>query len=71
MISLMVRKKKTATGDNPWPARLIRIRKRLNLTQREAAERIGTVLRTWQNWEYGRRIPNRVARAAILRGFTE
>ena len=32
-------------------------RKRLNLTQREMAEKLGTPLRTYQGWEAGRRAP--------------
>lgn len=44
-------------GDNPWPARLRAIRERHQISQREAAEKIGVALRTWQNWEYGRAEP--------------
>lgn len=53
---------------NPWPARLKSIRAKYDLTQSEAAARIGTVLRTWQNWEYGRTRPN--AMIARLIGLT-
>ena len=61
MPSMAKRKKKPARKpdlSNPWPARLKAIRVRLDITQSEAAARLGTVLRTWQNWEYGRTRPN-------------
>lgn len=51
----MERKKRKPTS---WPERLKRLRERHGLTQTEAAEKVGTVLRTWQNWEYGRRTPS-------------
>jgi DNA-binding transcriptional regulator YiaG len=63
-MSAMAKKRKPpptpepASRKNPWPARLKAIRVRYQLTQTEAAQRIGTVLRTWQNWEYGRRQPS-------------
>lgn len=52
----MAKRKKTAF--NPWPARLKKIREDKDMTQAEAAEIVGTVLRTWQNWEYGRSRPS-------------
>jgi len=64
---LMAKKKST----NPWPAKLKAIRARLDISQREAAERIGTVLRTWQNWEYGRTRPNPMLAKLIDLTFPE
>lgn len=42
-------------------ARFTSIRKRLNISQAVAAERIGVNLRTWQAWEYGTRTPSKHA----------
>jgi DNA-binding transcriptional regulator YiaG len=56
---------------NPWPRRLKALRERLGLTQTEAAERIGTVLRTWQNYEYGRRQPGPMVAKLIELAFPE
>lgn len=39
------------------PARLRQMRSRLGLTQAEAAELLGTGLRTYQEWEHGRQSP--------------
>ena len=36
-------------------------RMRLNLTQREMAEKMGTPLRTYQGWEAGRKAPGIVS----------
>lgn len=54
-MNVMAKKK---PAPNPWPGRLKRLRERHGLTQTEAAARVGTGLRTWQNWEYGRTRPN-------------
>ena len=54
MAVMAPKKKKSASAGNPWPARLLAIRESRDLTQTEAAEKVGAVLRTWQNWEYGR-----------------
>ena len=53
----MAQRKPKAAGDSPWPDRLKAIRKHYKLSQRAAAEKIGAVLHTWQNWEYGRSAP--------------
>ncbi len=59
MVDMAKKKRKRAAAPvNPWPAKLRAIRVRYGLTQTKAAEAIGAVLSTWQNWEYGRRIPN-------------
>jgi len=39
------------------PARLKLMRSRLGITQAEAALRLGTGLRTYQDWESGRHAP--------------
>ncbi|OGJ55949.1 hypothetical protein A3D88_00945 [Candidatus Peribacteria bacterium RIFCSPHIGHO2_02_FULL_52_16] len=44
---------------------ILEIRTRLNLTQAEAAQRVGTSLSSWQDWEYGRYSPSRAAARAI------
>ncbi len=62
-------RKRTTPAAGKWPALLVRIREHYRLTQTEAAERIGVALRTWQNWEYGRRNPNSAAAKSILEKF--
>ena len=57
MKTMTEKKRDTRKSRNPWPARLRAIRAEHGLTQKQAAEKVGTVLRTWQNWEYGRRRP--------------
>ncbi len=49
---LMTNPRKTALG-----RRLTELRKRLGITQTEAAERIKVSLRTWQSWEGGEQVP--------------
>lgn len=44
--------RKTALGK-----RLLALRERLGLTQREAAEKVGVTLNAWQKWEAGRQRP--------------
>jgi putative transcriptional regulator len=41
------------------PAEIRAFRQRLGLTQTQMAERLGVHLRTYQQWEYGRRKPRR------------
>lgn len=43
------------------------LRYRLQLTQREFAEQLGINLRTWQEWEQGRRSPSGPARILLQR----
>lgn len=45
------------------PEALKELRRRLGLTQQGMADRLGVHLRTYQQWEYGRRKP----RAAAVR----
>lgn len=52
------KKKKPEPASNPWPARLKKLRDDLNITQREAAERVRVHLRSWAKWEYGDQIPS-------------
>ena len=40
------------------PEQIHAIRTRLQLTQTEAAEKLGATLRTWQYWESGERNPS-------------
>ena len=47
-----------------WPARVVGIRARLGLSQREFAKLIGVSVDTLQNWEQGRRQPS--GPAAVL-----
>lgn len=46
-------------------ARFTSIRKRLKISQAQAARRIGVNLRTWQAWEYGTRTPSSAANMLI------
>jgi putative transcriptional regulator len=40
-----------------WPARVLAIRERMGLSQRQFAKLIGVSVDTLQNWEQGRRQP--------------
>ncbi len=62
---MLVAKKKPTSARVDWPTKLVAIRERYKVSQREAAERVGTVVRSWQNWEYGRRVPNAMAAKLI------
>jgi putative transcriptional regulator len=48
-------KKTRAAGRNPTPAEIRSAREAAELTQTQAAERIHSTLRTWQDWEAGLR----------------
>ncbi len=48
-------KKTRAAGRNPTPAEIREAREKADLTQTQAAERINSTLRTWQDWEAGER----------------
>ena len=43
---------------NPWPKRLFALRKRLGLTQADAAAKVRVSLRSWAAWELGEQIPS-------------
>ena len=59
----------SATGDLGEQVKAHRIR--LNLSQREAAERLGISLRTLQNWEAGTTFPWPKHRRALVRFLEE
>ncbi len=40
---------------SPSPEMILKARKAAGLTQREAAEKCYSALRSWQDWEYGQR----------------
>jgi DNA-binding XRE family transcriptional regulator len=52
-----------------WPERLRALRERLDLTQAQAAEKVGVTRRAWIAWETGEKIPS--APLAILIGILE
>jgi DNA-binding transcriptional regulator YiaG len=49
-------KKRPALVTN-WPQRLADLRKRLDLTQAEAAAKVRVSLRAWVKWEHGEQVP--------------
>lgn len=51
------KKRKRRLAGNPWPERLKALRKKLGITQVEAAQLCGVATSTWNGWEYGFRIP--------------
>ena len=51
--------------DDPCPERIVAVRKRLKLSRRKFAERFGLDARAVQDWEQGRRIPDRAARVLL------
>lgn len=51
--------KKRSTTGNPWPALLKKLRADLDeMTQKDAAERVGVSTRAWIKWEMGDQIPS-------------
>ena len=50
----------------PMKTLLKAYRKRLNLSQSQAAERLGVPVRTLQDWELGRSQPRGLGRVALL-----
>lgn len=52
-----------------FAAWLIMQRKRLMLTQTQAAERCGVSLKAWQAWEQGARLPVPRSKAQICKGL--
>lgn len=67
--------------DDPPQARILNVRKRLGLSRRQFAERFHLDPRAIQDWEQGRRTPDRAARVlltvierepeAVLRALTD
>lgn len=63
-----------ARGENPLPCRLVddpaaehilALRKRMKLSRQEFADRFGLDARALQEWEQGRRVPDRAARILL------
>ncbi len=51
--------------DDPAADRIVALRKRLGLSRRKFADRFGLDARALQDWEQGRRVPDRAARALL------
>lgn len=51
--------------DDPSAARIRALRKRLKLSRRQFAQRFGLDVRAVQDWEQGRRVPDRSARVLL------
>ena len=51
--------------DAPAADRIVAIRKRLKLSRRKFADRFGLDVRAVQDWEQGRRVPDRAARVLL------
>lgn len=51
--------------NNGLPALLRAWRERAKLSQPQAAARLGAPVRSYRNWETGRRVPGAATRAAI------
>ena len=51
--------------DDPAAERILAIRKRLKLSRQKFADRFGLDVRALQEWEQGRRTPDRAARVLL------
>ena len=51
--------------DDPSAQRILALRKRLILSRQKFAERFGLDARAVQDWEQGRRVPDRAARVLL------
>lgn len=51
--------------DDPAAERIVALRKRLRLSRRKFADRFGLDVRALQEWEQGRRVPDRAARVLL------
>ena len=51
--------------DAPTADRIVALRKRLELSRRKFADRFGLDVRAFQEWEQGRRVPDRAARVLL------
>ena len=51
--------------DDPAAGRIVALRKRLRLSRQKFAERFGLDVRALQEWEQGRRVPDRAARVLL------
>lgn len=51
--------------DDPAAERIVALRKRLKLSRQNFADRFGLDARALQDWEQGRRVPDRAARVLL------
>ena len=51
--------------DDPAAGRIVALRKRFRLSRQKFAERFGLDVRALQEWEQGRRVPDRAARVLL------
>ena len=51
--------------DDPDAERIVALRKRLKLSRQKFADRFGLDVRAAQDWEQGRRVPDRAARVLL------
>ncbi|MYH27523.1 MAG: helix-turn-helix domain-containing protein [Acidobacteria bacterium] len=51
--------------DDPTAERIIALRRRMKLSRRQFADRFGLDARAVQDWEQGRRVPDRAARVLL------
>ena len=51
--------------DDPAADRILAVRKRLKLSRQKFADRFGLDARALQDWEQGRRVPDRAARVLL------
>ena len=51
--------------DDPSAQRILAIRKRMKLSRQKFADRFGLDARALQDWEQGRRVPDRAARVLL------
>ena len=51
--------------DDPTAERIIALRKRMKLSRQKFADRFGLDARALQDWEQGRRVPDRAARILL------
>lgn len=51
--------------DDPTAERIVALRRRMKLSRRQFADRFGLDARAVQDWEQGRRVPDRAARVLL------
>ncbi len=51
--------------DDPAPGQIVALRKRMKLSRQKFADRFGLDARALQDWEQGRRVPDRAARVLL------
>ena len=51
--------------DDPAAGRIVALRKRMRLSRQKFADRFGLDARALQDWEQGRRVPDRAARVLL------